>query len=78
MKEQAGSLLQTVSRFKLDGQERMGYAPVRSAEPRPSSRAMSHQASRGWSERPAKLRGATVTALGAPQPRQAGGEWQEF
>jgi methyl-accepting chemotaxis protein len=78
MKEQAGSLLQTVSRFKLDGQERMGYATVRSAEPRPSSHAMSHPASRGWSERPAKLRGATVTALGAPQPRQASGEWQEF
>jgi methyl-accepting chemotaxis protein len=78
MKEQAGSLLQTVSRFKLDGQERMGYRAVRSAEPRPSSHAMSHPASRGWSERPAKLRGATVTALGAPQPRQASGEWQEF
>jgi hypothetical protein len=56
----------------------MGYATVRSAEPRPSSHAMSHPASRGWSERPAKLRGATVTALGAPQPSQASGEWQEF
>ena len=79
MKDQAGSLLQTVSRFKLGGEEGSGYANARAAEPRPSTHGPAARKPRNWAERPAPLRGATVTALGAPQAASTGtGEWQEF
>jgi methyl-accepting chemotaxis protein len=80
MKEQAGSLMQTVSRFKLGGEQPMAYEGVRSSEPRAASRIAAHRAPRPRAERPAPLRGATVTALGAPQQaaNQGNGEWQEY
>jgi methyl-accepting chemotaxis protein len=79
MKDQAGSLMQTVSRFKLGGEQRMAYDSVRSGEPRKASRMAAQRSPRSRAERPAPLRGATVTALGAPQaPGQGNGEWQEF
>jgi methyl-accepting chemotaxis protein len=77
MKEQAGSLLQSVSRFKLDAGQATGYADVRHNEPRPM--VSQQRPARAWAERPAHLRGAAVTALGAPQgQKQASGDWQEF
>jgi methyl-accepting chemotaxis protein len=79
MKEQAGALLRTVSRFKLGDEQRMEFADVRAGEPRPASHVAPQRAARNRVERPAPLRGATVTALGAPQARRQGnGEWQEF
>jgi methyl-accepting chemotaxis protein len=84
MKEQAGALLQTVSRFKLggeqrSGEQRMGYAGARTGESRPASPVAAQRPPRTRAERPAQLRGATVTALRAPQaPSQGNGEWQEF
>ena len=79
MKEQAGALMQTVSRFKLGGEQRMAYENVRSSEPRPASRMAAQRSPRSRTERPTPLRGATVTALRAPQaPSQGNGEWQEF
>jgi methyl-accepting chemotaxis protein len=81
MKEQAGALMQTVSRFKLDGDQRI-YDTVKNGEPRPASRMAAQRPQRpqrSRPERPTQLRGATVTALRAPQaPSQGNGEWQEF
>ncbi|MEO8655616.1 MAG: methyl-accepting chemotaxis protein, partial [Ramlibacter sp.] len=80
MKDQAGALLQTVSRFKLNGEEHTGYSTVREVDgraPTPQQGALAPSA--GRNERSARLRGATVTALDAPKARaSAGGEWQEF
>ncbi|HWP11858.1 MAG TPA: methyl-accepting chemotaxis protein [Ramlibacter sp.] len=78
MKEQAGALMQTVSRFNLGGEQRKAYASLRSGEPRPASPIAAQRATaRTRIEPPAQLR--SVTALGAPQsPGQGNGEWQEF
>jgi hypothetical protein len=79
MKEQASSLMQTVARFKLGDEQRMVYDNVRSSEPRPASRMAAPRSPRSRTERPTPLRGATVTALRAPQASSQGnGEWQEF
>jgi methyl-accepting chemotaxis protein len=78
MKEQAGSLLRSVARFKL-GEEARAYADLHEPQPRPAAPAGAPRPQRSWSERPAPLRGTAVTALGAPQAQQqAGGDWQEF
>jgi methyl-accepting chemotaxis protein len=82
MKEQAGTLLQSVSRFKLGGAQATAYTDVHHSEPRAASHAghaSQQRPARAWAERPAHLRGAAVTALGAPQPqKQASADWQEF
>ena len=79
MKDQARALLQSVSRFKLGDDARTGYAGARGGESRSSSHGAPPSRPRARAERPAPLRGATVTALGAPQASAAGaGEWQEF
>ncbi|HMA06390.1 MAG TPA: methyl-accepting chemotaxis protein [Ramlibacter sp.] len=80
MKDQAGALLQTVSRFKLNGEQHTGYAAVHEADGWESTQDQGRLASSGgWVERPAQLRGASVTALDAPKSRaSASGEWQEF
>ena len=85
MKEQAGALLQSVSRFKLGGAQDGGYTDVHHSQPRPATQvahaghATQPRPARAWAERPAHLRGAAVTALGAPQPqKQASADWQEF
>jgi len=79
MKEQAGALLQSVSRFKLGGAQPGVYADLHHGEPRTASHASQQRPTRAWAERPAHLRGAAVTALGAPQPqKQASADWQEF
>ncbi len=80
MKDQARALLQTVSRFKLGGEQDSGYAEVHEGDGwSPSHDRANRPAPETWTERPAKLRGATVTALGAPRARGPGnGEWQEF
>ena len=77
MKDQARALLQSVSRFKLGDEARTGHAGARGGEPRSSSHGTAPLRPRA--ARPAPLRGATVTALGAPQASAAAsGEWQEF
>jgi methyl-accepting chemotaxis protein len=76
MKEQAGALLQTVSRFKLGEEQRREFATLRPAATQPPSR----QPLRALGERAAPRRGATVTALGPPQAArlEPDGDWQEF
>ena len=80
MKDQARALLQSVSRFKLGGEQRTGYAAVHEGDGwSPSHERANRPAAGTWTERPSQLRGAAVTALGAPQARSPGsGEWQEF
>ncbi len=78
MKDQAGALLQTVSRFKLNGEQHMDYAAVHEVDGWASSQDKPPAGT--WTGRPAHLRGAAVTALGAPKSRSpaATGDWQEF
>jgi methyl-accepting chemotaxis protein len=86
MKDQAGALLQTVSRFKLNGEQRTGYAALHEVDDWGAAQDQDKFAPSGsWNERPTQLRGATVTALGAPKAKakarastSASGEWQEF
>ncbi len=80
MKDQAGALLQTVSRFKLHGEQHRGYSAVHELHgwepPQEQGRLAS---SAGRKERAVPKRGATVTALGGPKGRaNAAEEWQEF
>jgi methyl-accepting chemotaxis protein len=78
MKDQAGALLQTVSRFKLNGEQH--YSDVHEVDGwAPSQEQGQPRGADTWNERPTPLRGGTVTALGAPKARaSASGEWQEF
>jgi methyl-accepting chemotaxis protein len=79
MKEQAGALLQTVAHFKLGVEQRGPHESVRAGEPRAAPPVAARRAPRARPERAAQLPGASVAALGAPQPAgQGGGEWQEF
>jgi hypothetical protein len=80
MKEQAATLLQSVSRFKLDLSEATGYASVHPRDARPATQAPPQRAARSLAERPSQLRSSKVTALRAPQaqPQGAGADWEEF
>jgi methyl-accepting chemotaxis protein len=77
MKDQAGALLQTVSRFKLNGQSASGFGAAREGGDRAAARHLDAPTGRR-AERPAAPR-AKVAALGAPKASApAAGEWQEF
>ena len=79
MKEQAATLLQSVSRFNLGGEQHTAYADVHAGEPRGPSHAASQRPARNWPERKPQLRSGAV-ALGAPkaQTQSGHGDWQEF
>jgi len=78
MKDQAGALLETVSRFKLNGQSARGFGAVReSGDWEAAPQHLDAPASRRVG-RPAARR-AKVAALDAPKASvSATGEWQEF
>ena len=80
MKDQAGALLQTVSRFKLNGEQHMGYTAVHELQGWESPPEQARLASSaGRKDRAAPKRDATVTALGGPKARATTAEeWQEF
>ena len=79
MKDQAGALLQTVSRFKLNGEAHTSYSAVHEVDGwAPTQQQGALASSAGRKERSAHVRGAEVTALGAPKARASAGEWQEF
>jgi methyl-accepting chemotaxis protein len=77
MKDQAGALLETVSRFKLDGQSAGGIGGGRQNDGWEPAQPLDAPAS-PRSGRPVARR-AKVAALGAPKASvAASGEWQEF
>ena len=85
MKEQAGSLLQTVSRFKLAAEhaERAGYAAH--VQPRPAPRVMAPAASPSAPLRvtphatlPPPAYAALSARIKPPQSARSNGDWTEF
>ncbi len=77
MKDQAATLLQSVSRFKLDDERAGGYANVHPREKHAAAPVTAKRAPRKWAERPGQLHAKTMT-LGAPQAQPANGDWEEF
>jgi uncharacterized phage infection (PIP) family protein YhgE len=78
MKDQAGSLLQMVSRFKIGG-DRGEMAPLQAAAPRRAApRRAATAPARVKADQP-QLAAAIAAALGAPLQRTSAGngEWQE-
>ncbi len=76
MKEQAGSLLQMVSRFKLGG-EQGEFTPLQAQAPRPAPARMAAPAPIKVKADPAKL-AHSFAALGVPHKTSGNGEWKEF
>jgi methyl-accepting chemotaxis protein len=76
MKEQAGSLLQLVSRFKLGGGEGE-FTPLQAAAPKPAVSRMAAPASIKVRSDRAKL-AASFATLSAPHKTSGNGEWKEF
>ena len=77
MKDQAATLLQSVSRFKLDDEHAGPYANVHPREKHTATPVTPQRAPRKWAERPGQLQSKTMT-LGAPQAQTANGDWEEF